>query len=156
MQRLPTMIAHILRPMRACCAPKSHRIRRKIARFSIETGALRRQKCTQTTANYIQKLQCCLKSSSAHQKPLQRAWRTRGAPAARKNAAKTNPNACIFLESFLDFSRRTHRTFKIFVQTCCPGCASTSSDAHTRFSVDAQVLRAKIAPNHTQNRAIFD
>ena len=44
-QRPPTMIAHVLRSMRASAAPKSRRTSRKITRFSIETGAVSRQKC---------------------------------------------------------------------------------------------------------------
>ena len=44
-QRLPTMIAHVLRSMCASCAPKSRRITRKIARVPIETGAISRREC---------------------------------------------------------------------------------------------------------------
>ena len=57
MHRLPAMIAHVVRSMRASHAPKSCRITRKIARVSIETGALRRKKCALTKSKHISKLQ---------------------------------------------------------------------------------------------------
>ena len=47
-QRLPAMITRRWRSMRACSAPKSRQIARKIARFSIETSAVRCPKCAQT------------------------------------------------------------------------------------------------------------
>ena len=95
-QRLPMMIARIFRSMRACSAPKSRRIARKIARFSIGTGAVRCPKCAQTSQNHIQTLKRCCTSSSAHIKHLS----VRSALAAHVSRArkppKTNANSCDF------------------------------------------------------------
>ena len=52
--RLQAMIVHLLLSMHACCAPKSCRVSRKIARFPIETGANRRRKNTRTHAKHNQ------------------------------------------------------------------------------------------------------
>ena len=114
--RMPAVVAHVLWSMLASSAPKSRRISRKIARFSIETGAVRCAKCAQTIQNHIQTLLECKKSFLA---PTTHSSE-RSAPAAHVSRAKNlqNPtqNRAILIENFASFSRATHRTFNILLQ----------------------------------------